>query len=296
MFIKNDQVIYSFKPENKPVAEVENGSIITFQTCDCFANQIISSEQSIDSLDWNRVNPATGPVFIRGAEPGDSLKVSILKIKLANSGVMAAIPGFGVLGKRVEKASIKIIPINENVAYFNDLLLTVKPMIGVIGVAPKEGEFPCGTPGKHGGNLDTNLVCEGNEIILPVNVPGALLALGDIHARMGDGEVWVTGIETAAEVTVKVEVLKNFKVSEPVIINDDIVAFLASADTLDEAVEKATQYGVDVLTDLGLDLNEAGMLLSAVGDLQISQVVDPLKTARLVMPRWILTKYGLKIE
>jgi len=296
MLIKSDQVIYSFKPENKPVAEVENGSIVTFQTCDCFANQIISQEQSIESLDWNRVNPATGPIFIKGAEPGDSLKVSILKINLGSQGVMAAIPGFGVLGKKVVEPALKIIPIKENIAYFDDLPLTVKPMIGVIGVAPKEGDFPCGTPGYHGGNLDTNLVCEGNEIVLPVNVPGALLALGDIHARMGDGEVWVTGIEAAAEVTVKVEVLKNFKVSEPVIINNDVVAFIASAESLDEAVEKATEYGVGLLTSLGLSFNEAGMLLSAVGDLQISQVVDPLKTARLLVPRWILTKYGLKIK
>ncbi|WP_051688328.1 acetamidase/formamidase family protein [Desulfofalx alkaliphila] len=296
MKITSDQVIFRFEPELKPVAHADSGDIIIFETKDCFGNQVNCSTKSVDSLDWQNINPATGPVYINDAQPGDSLKVSILSIELADQGVMAAMPGLGVLGDTVEKAEFKIIPVKENLAYFNDIPLEVKPMVGVIGVATKEDVVTCDTPGPHGGNLDTTLVCPGNEIIFPVSAPGALLAMGDVHARMGEGEVWVTGIEIAANVTVKVEVLKNIPVQEPVIINNEIVAFLSSALTLDEAVKKATSYAVNCLVELGLPYNEAGMLLSAAADLQISQVVDPLKTARIVVPRWILTKYGLKIN
>jgi len=296
MNVPSSNIIYSFNPEIKPAAHTESGSIITFETMDCFGNQIKSADQPVESLDWDQVNPATGPVHINGALPGNTLQVSILKIELDKQGVMAAIPGYGVLGDRVTTPELKIIPIKENVAYFNDLPLSIKPMVGVIGIAPREGEFPCGTPGAHGGNLDTNMVCAGNDILLPVHIPGALLAMGDVHALMGDGEVWVTGIETAARVWVQVKVLKHFSVQEPVIINNEVVAFLSSAPTLDEAVVKATEYAVDSLVKLGLSFNEAGMLLSATGDLQVSQVVDPQKTARMVVPRWILSKQGLEIS
>ncbi len=280
----------------EPVASIDPGSVVTFETLDCFGNQIKDENQPIDSIDWHRINPATGPVYVKGAQPGDSLKVSILQIEVANHGVMAAIPDCGVLGAQVKKSEIRRIPIKENMAYFCDIPMEIKPMVGVIGLAPRAGEIPCGTPGPHGGNLDTNLVCPGNAIILPVQVPGALLAMGDIHARMGDGEVWVTGIEAAAKVTVRIEVLKNIAFPEPVIINDQIAAFLSSAETLDEAVEKATQYAVDCLVQLGMAFNDAGMLLSAIADLQISQVVDPLKTVRIVIPRYVLTKLGFQLN
>ncbi|KNZ70982.1 Acetamidase/Formamidase [Thermincola ferriacetica] len=292
MKIRADKVIYGFNPDLEAVAVARSGDVIVFETLDCFANQIVEAEQSVDNIDWEQINPATGPVYIKDARPGDSIRVSILKIDLADRGVMAAIPDCGVLGNRVKEPEIKILPIKGSTAYFNDIALPVKPMVGVIGVAPASGEIPCGIPGAHGGNLDTNLICAGNDLILPVAVPGALLALGDVHARMGDGEVWVTGIEAAAQVTVRVEVLKNFSVKEPVVMNDEITAFLSSAATLDEAVTKVTEYAIDCLVKLGLSFNDAGMLLSAVGDLQISQVVDPLKTVRLVVPRWILTRYG----
>jgi Acetamidase/Formamidase family. len=104
----------------------------------------------------------------------------------------------------------KVVEINDGKVIFNEKLsFPVKPMIGVIGVAPKEGEINCGTPGPHGGNMDTTLIGEGTKLYLPVFVDGALFALGDLHAVMGDGEIGVSGVEVSGAVTVGLRVLKT---------------------------------------------------------------------------------------
>jgi amidase len=162
----------------------------------------------------------------------------------------------------------------------------VKPMIGVIGVAPAGEDVPCGTPGSHGGNLDTRLIGEGATVYLPVAVRGALLAAGDLPAAMGDGEVAVTGVEVAGEVTLRVDVRKDLELASPVLETNELVATIASADTLDAAAKKATDEMADLLhVRLGIELPDAVMLMSAVGQARISQMVDPQRTVRFEMPK-----------
>jgi len=272
------------------VMTVPSGSEVIFETCDCFQNQISSESQSVDSLDWERINPATGPLYVEGASPGDVLKVEILDITIAEQGVMAAIPGAGLLGDQVTASQIKVMAIEKGMAQFNDkIALPVTPTIGVIGVAPKSGAIPCGAPGPHGGNMDNKKTKAGSILYLPVWVEGALLSMGDLHALIGDGEIMVSGLEVAGVVTVRVSVLKDRKQVNPMLENDTHLYTVASDEDLLKAVKAATEDMHQwVMAETGLPFNEAGMLLSAAGNAEICQVVDPLPTARFGLSKDIL--------
>lgn len=292
--VTRGQLIYAMSAKNPPVLKVEKGETVIFETCDCFENQINSVDTPYNSLDWNRINPATGPVYVAGAEPGDVLAITIKRIEIADQGVMLTGPGLGVVGNELEKNQIKIIPIHDQVAVFQEgLELPLNPMIGVIGTAPKEDEISCGTPGLHGGNMDCKIIKEGSTIYLPVNVPGALLSMGDLHAVMGDGEVSVSGVEIQGEVTVQVNVLKNLDWKLPLVRTDESLYTIASELTLDEAVITATKNMVFFLErNCKLTKDDAIKLLSIAGNLQICQVVDPLKTVRMELSIRILESLG----
>ncbi len=286
--VKSNQVVYSMSPDNLPALKVDSGSTMIFETCDCFENQIKSSDMVFDQLDWNRINPATGPVYINGAEPGDTIAVKIEDIKVRDTGVMVTGPGLGVIGDLLENNVIKILPIQDGKIKFSEKIsLPVNPMIGVIGTAPASEAISCGTPGLHGGNMDTKVIGIGATIYLPVEVPGALLALGDLHAAMGDGEVSVCGIEVSGEVTARVTLIKGSPMILPVVLTNNAIYTISSNKSLDEAVKIATRNMVHILINKGMSIHEAIQLLSVGGNIQISQVVDPLKTARFELPLWI---------
>ncbi|MDV3427858.1 MAG: acetamidase/formamidase family protein, partial [Bacillota bacterium] len=192
-------------------------------------------------------------------------------------------------------SSIKLIENNE-VIFDEKLRLPLNKMIGVIGTAPPFGEINCGTPGSHGGNMDNTMITEGSALYLPVFTEGALFALGDLHAVMGDGEIGVSGAEAAGKVHVKLEVIKNLKLKNPVLENKESISTIASAETLDAAVNNAVADMADILAErIDLPYSEIAMLLSLIGQAQICQVVDPLKTARYVVPKWALEKYQFKL-
>ncbi|HEX3012086.1 MAG TPA: acetamidase/formamidase family protein [Syntrophomonadaceae bacterium] len=287
--------IFKFTSSNPLALQVPSGATVEIETQDCFANQIQTPEDRLDSMDWGRVNPATGPIFIEGAAPGDVLKVEILDIKLAAQGVAAAGEGLGPLGTQMQGLTSKLIPIKDEKAVFgNQLKIPLKPMIGVIGVAPAGEEINCGTPGPHGGNMDNTMMGAGATVYFPIFTPGALFALGDVHAVMGDGEIGGTGVEIPARITVRLHVMKGFTLENPVLENADYFTTIASAPTLDEAVDRSVQDMASILSRIGLSLPDITMLMSIAGHTQICQVVDPLRTARYVMPKWILAKYNFK--
>ncbi len=297
--IAKSNIVYALSAANEPVARVQDGETVVFYTCDCFEDQISSADQDFGQLDWQRINPATGPLYVEGAEPGDLLAVHIERIDLANRGVMTTGPNLGVLGDELTENVIRMVPVENGKAVFSpDLTLPLRPMIGVIGTAPaaETGGVSCGTPGDHGGNMDCTRITAGACLMLPVNVPGALLAMGDLHATMGDGEVAVCGVEIAGKVTVRVEVLKDKPWPAPMIVNDEAVITIASELSLDDAATRATKNMVRWLeTECGMDTAEATFLLSAAGDLRVCQVVDPLKTCRFELPRWIAEQKGARL-
>jgi len=295
--IGDGKAIYAFSRGMAPAETVPAGSRLIIKTKDCFANQIRSQGDKLDSVDWNNINPATGPIFVEGAEPGDALEVKIEKIEVGNQGVMMVDKSFGVLRERFDGMYFKILPIKDGNVIFDDKLsIPVRPMIGVIGVAPKEGSFNTATPHSHGGNMDTSLIASGAALYFPVAEKGALLAMGDVHAVMGDGEVCGTGVETCAAVTVTVNVRKGLELKNPVLDDGKNLVVIASAKTLDEASRVAVSDMADILAArLSLDMQNINYLMSAIGSLQVSQVVDPLMTARFSMPKEPIERaYGFK--
>ncbi|MFJ7726744.1 acetamidase/formamidase family protein [Neobacillus sp. NPDC097160] len=296
--IYKEQAVLKMSANNPPVKKVIPGSTVVFETYDCFSNQIQREDQPFSSVGWDKINPATGPLFVEGAEPGDILKVEIVEIKIDSQGVMTTAPKLGVLGDIVKGETTKIISIQEGKAIFNEKIhIPIKPMIGVIGTAPAHEDIPTGTPGAHGGNMDCKKIIKGSCLYLPVNVSGALLSMGDLHAVMADGEIVICGLEIPGEVTIKVDVLKGESLPLPMLVSEEKIITIASAETLDEAAKIATlNMHTFLVQQLGFQIDEAGMLLSLVGDLRICQVVDPLMTARMELPQWILDQYHYKIK
>lgn len=300
MKISAESQIYSMSAENRPVATVRNGSEVIFETRDCFGEQITSPDTLIENINWSRINPATGPVWVEEAMPGDILRVHIRRINFTRQyAVMVTVPGAGVLADELTRPAVIMVPVSHGSATLpGDVRIPLNPMIGVIGVAPAEGaSVSCGTPGMHGGNMDCRLITEGTTLYLPVNVPGALFALGDLHAAMGDGEVSVCGLEISGEVTVELTAIKNSRLPVPALETREALCTLASALTLDEAADIAARNMAHFITDnTSLTLSEAVSLMSVSGNLEICQVVDPLKTCRYVLPKSVAAQLSLYFQ
>ncbi|MDL2313764.1 acetamidase/formamidase family protein, partial [Desulfovibrio sp. OttesenSCG-928-C14] len=301
--IRADKYVLALSGDAEPVARVGQGVAVRFETKDCFSNTLTSEDMPFTTVSWDCINPATGPVYVEGAEPGDILKVEILDIEVAERGVIASAPGFGEMGDNMDEVT-RLVPVRDGKALFDWPVqggvlrreLPIRPMIGVIGVAPAGDAVPTGTPDAHGGNMDCKRIVKGAVLYLPVFAPGALFALGDLHAVMGDGEVVVCGLEIPGLVTVSFTVLKGRKLPTPLLMEGGQLMALGSAKTLDEAAGLATRNMQSFLVEeLGLDRSAAGMLLSVEGDLRICQVVDPLKTVRMEISLEILEQRGYRL-
>ncbi len=289
--------------DNPPAAYVPQGVPVVFETLDAFGNALRSEDDLFSSAGPDCVNPATGPVFIEDAEPGDMLRVDILDIQLAERGLIATMPGLGEMGDRVVERT-RFVPIEKGKACFewqtaSGVLrreLPIRPMIGVIGVAPAGEAELTDFPGRHGGNMDCARVAAGAALYLPVAAPGALFAAGDVHALMGDGEVAICGVEMAGEVTVSFTVIKAKKWPLPLLVEGEHLMTLASEDSLDAAATAATRNMHEFLAqELGMDQTAAAMLLSVEGDLRTCQVVNPRKTARMELPLAVLRECGYEL-
>jgi amidase len=295
--VPRDRVFFSFHKNLTPAARVKQGEEVVLETHDCFEGQLKSERDLIDALDWNHVNPATGPVFIDGAKPGDILRVDLLEVTAGDPSTMVTIPGEGVLGDLIEQMETAILRRDGDEILFRGLRVPRRPMIGVIGVAPAEGEVPNGTPGPHGGNMDCLLIAAGASLYLQVGVEGALFGAGDLHAAMGDGEIVVCGAESAGEVRFSARVVDLPGLPTPFVENESLVATIAAAPTADEAAAQATRRMAQFLTHfVGLPLNDAGMLMSLAGQLRFCQIVDPLKTVRFEFPKQVLRQRGFSLR
>lgn len=292
MKITKDNVFYSFCNKNEPAVRVDAPVTMDFETMDCFGNQLRNPEDVMEEIDWDRINPATGPVYVNGAEPGDALKVTINSIKLNEKGTVCCLNEEGTLGDIIEGSHTRVTPVSDGFVHYqakNGLTvdIPIKPMIGVIGVAPEDGlDINTGTPGKHGGNMDNTMIGEGVTIYFPVAAEGALFGFGDLHAVMGDGEIGVSGLEIPADVNVTIDVVKAKAPQFPVLETEEHLAVIVSKPTVDEACQTATELMEQMIAErTDLDLPDIVMLMSLLGDLQICQIVDPEKTVRFVFPK-----------
>lgn len=295
--ISRDNVFFAFSPANQPVAHVKQGDVITLETHDCFEGQIQTKDDLLTNLDWSHVNPATGPVFIEGTRPGDVLRIDLIDIEVGPQASMVAVPGEGALGGMIRNMETTILRMEGNELVFKDKIrVQQRPMIGVIGVAPAQGSVANGTPGAHGGNMDCTLISKGNRVYFTVGVEGALFGAGDLHAAMGDGEIVVCGAETPGRVRFKPETVDMPGLPTPFVETPEAVATIFSAEDVGAASQGAIDRMAEFLTGFAnIPLNDAGMLMSLVGQLRFCQVVDPLKTVRFEFPKSVLKQYGFEM-
>jgi amidase len=295
--VSRDQLFYAFEAGLTPAVRVKPGEEIIFETHDCFQGQIRSERDLVTSLDWNRTNPATGPVYIEGASPHAVLRLDILDVQVEDHSVMVTIPGEGALGDLISAMETTILRREGDKLIFKDKVrFPLAPMIGVIGIAPSQGSIGNGVPGAHGGNMDCTLIGKGSRLYLTVQVEGGLLGVGDLHAGMGDGEIVVVGAEVAGVVRLRPEIVALPDLPTPFLENDELVATIYSDPDLDLAADGAIHNMSEFLTRYaGLSLNDASMLMSATGSLKICQVVDPAKTARFEFPKAVLAQIGYQL-
>ena len=295
--LDDSKVIYAFAPDLEPALTVPSGETVRIRTKDCFGNQIQTADDVLDEIDWDRINPATGPVYVEGAKAGGALKVSIDRIELDPQTASCTGEGEGVCGDYFDKWSTKLCAIDGDALVWNDRIsIPLAPMIGVIGVAPAQGAVNCGTPGSHGGNMDNTAIGAGATLYFPVAVDGALFGCGDMHACMGDGEVSVSGAEVAGWATVTLTALPDLALADPVIETATHLGIIASAESLDAAADRAVHEMVDLLHDrTGVAKDELIMLLSLTADVQVCQMVDPEKTVRFMVPKYVLEGLGFAL-
>ncbi|MBQ4339602.1 MAG: acetamidase/formamidase family protein [Firmicutes bacterium] len=297
LYIKKEQSVNRFDKENEPVLKCSLPAEITFETNDSFAGQVKSEDDSMDSFDYDIINPCTGPVYFEGVKPGDVLEIKIESIKCKSPGWAMCVPNEGVIGHLVKKSVTKIYHFEDKILHISDKIkVPVEPMIGVIGVAPAEGSLRAILPGDHGGNMDNNMIKEGATVYLPVNVEGGLLAIGDLHVRMGDGESFYTGIEVGGEVKVTVNVRRDLKMDIPFVKYNGRFASAATDETVVQATTKAMEKLVNFIVDNGeLDFYEAGFLCGACAHMEVCQVVDPHKTMRMAIELDVLKQAGIDL-
>lgn len=295
--LDDSKTLFSFDKDLEPVLKVPSGETVRIRTKDCFGNQLQGPENQLSEIDWEAINPATGPIYVEGAVAGGTLKVHIDNIELDAQTSSCTGKDEGVCGDRFSDWATHFCKVEDGKVVWDERLsIPLAPMIGVIGVAPEGEPVNCGTPGKHGGNMDNTAIAAGATLYFPVAVDGALFGCGDMHAVMGDGEVSVSGAEVAGYATVTLTALPELSVPNPLIENDTHFGIIVSAESLDKAAELAVQQMVDLLASRTNE-SEADlvMLLSLVADVRVCQMVDPEKTVRFMVPKYVLDAIGFSL-
>jgi acetamidase/formamidase len=284
-----------------PVLRVAPGDVVTFETVDSSGAQLSpgSTLDDLRKLDFGRVNPVTGPVFVEGAEPGDALKVTVEQFAPSGWGWTANIPGFGLLADQFRDPALHLWsyePTRFGTAAFGRFArVPLKPFAGTIGVAPAEaGQHSVVPPRRVGGNMDLRDISTGATLYLPIEVAGALFSVGDTHAAQGDGEVCGTAIESPMAITLRFDLVKQAGLRFPRVTLPGPVTRHLDGDGYDvttgigpdlfAGARDAVSGMIDLLgRQHGLSAMDAYMLCSVCADLRISEIVD--------MPNWVVSLY-----
>jgi amidase len=275
--LSREQVIWSFGPDLEPVLEIDPGDTVTFETNDCFTGQISSEDDLVTEIDLERINSATGPVAVRGAEPGDSLVAEILDVRPIEWGVATLIPGFGQLIDQVQAPLTRMFEVRGGEIRMNDRVsFPARPMVGVVGVATDGETLSNGLAGRHGGNLDDHLHGKGARIFFPVRQPGGMFAVGDMHASMGDGEICFTGVEIAGEVDIRFELAQGQAGDVAGDGARDRWLPHATADDFADALKLVSEEAAKLLVDEhGFTPEDAFVFLSVACDAGVAQACKP---------------------
>lgn len=296
--IHRDRHHFGWNNANEPVLGITPGETVAFEVVDASGGQLSRSStvEDVGRLDFARVNPVTGPVFIEGAEPGDALAVEILDFESSGWGWTAIIPGFGLLAEDFPKPFLHISSYGAGgVEFAPGIRLPVRPFPGTIGVAPAEpGLHSIVPPREVGGNMDIRDLTRGARLWLPVQVPGALFSVGDTHAAQGDGEVCGTAIESPMSIQLRFDLVKGAHLRRPQFAlpgaptrHVDERGYHATTGIAPDLMVAAKDAVRDMIDYLGREYRLAPefayTLCSVAVDLRISEVVD--------VPNWVVSAY-----
>lgn len=306
---KHEELTYTFGGQPAKMRLAPGTTLITW-TEDCY-DGAVKSPKDIPTkvITPGHDNPQTGPFFIEGAEAGDAIAVHIIKLEpAAEYGISSSFPGFGALSVSPYTALLHE-PLEETVWFYkvnrsvntvstqmpkskHSIEIPMHKFLGCIGVAPASGEVRSTVvPEAYGGNLDTWQVCEGATIYLPVNVAGAMLSIGDGHLVQGSGEIIGTAVEAAMNVTIKVDLIKNAKLSWPRFEDDEYIMSAGSYRPLEDAARIAYNDMVRwIATAYSMDLQDAYQLVSQTCVTDLAQLVDPNYTVVVKVPKKYLPK------
>jgi len=285
---------YKWSKNNKPIARVQQGEKVRMEIPDCFINQLTenSTVEDLKKIDPASMDGASGPIWVEGAEPGDILEVDIHEIKPGKWGFSMTDEAYGILPGRFQD-KLTLWDLHDGLAIprsgFKGIKMPTNTFLGIMGVAPADGEFPMLPPQYFGGNIDNKLLTAGAKLYLPVNAPGALFSAADPHAAQGDGESGGTGIETAATVTLSFRVLKGKPIKYPRAIvelnSKRCLLAMGIADDLYKAAQLAMDGLIDELERRGVPGGEGYTICSLAADLHISEMVDtPNNVVSMTIP------------
>lgn len=299
---KVDNIKYALSGNDRYIASVDPGETFVVE-CAINANDgtIRHLGQQLTEADvtFPFVNGATGPIEVRGSKAGDMLKVEIVNMELDKLGFTALWPGIGMFPDWVRRKEFgiqtRVVEVKDGRVHWNDhLKLSVKPMIGVLGVAPVHGAVLTVDNGPHGGNLDVQEITTGNTVMFRVNKDGTHLFMGDCHAIQGDGECNGMGaIEIAATLTVKVSLEKAPpRLNHPRIETATHICTLGCARPLEDAMRIAFEEMVYWMEDeWKIPAAEGYMLLGQIAEARCTQVVNPKYTYICKVDKGVLASY-----
>lgn len=284
-FLSNDHGKGGFDAAAEPVLRIApgTGETIGFETDDEVYRQLYAGKPLAEVT--AQINPITGPVYVEGAEPGDTLAVRIHDIELIDHGYSVYLPGAGALSGRMgDEQMARRIPVGDGkVTLLDGFEVEALPMIGCIGTAPAEGTGSTVMPSfAGGGNMDLTDAKPGSTVYLPVDVPGGLLSIGDIHAIMSRGESSFVAIETQGTAIVSIDLIKGCRYRAPRIETDAEWLFIGLGDPVQESIRRGYEDMFDFLVDdHGYSREDAYVLMSALGHSELggptgSEDPDPL--------------------
>jgi len=293
------KIHYKWNKDLPPAIEIDPGDVVTCETRDVTDGQVTPGCDAsvLGTVNFDRIYPLAGPIYVKGARPGDALEVEILDLRTKGWGWNGILPGLGLLSEDFPGPYIRHWDLSngKTTSLRKDIVIPLDPFCGVMGVCPAEpGEHFVLPPGRFGGNMDIRHLNKGSRLLLPVQVAGALFSAGDCHAAQGDGEVCVTGIESPMEFVLRFNVVKGanlpspqFYVPGPLTKKHDRKGYFATTgvgpDLMQDAKD-ALRAMIDYLTrTYGLSREDAYVLSSVVVDLKISEIVDA--------PNWIVSAY-----
>ena len=284
----------------KPRLTIEAGDTVHFECQDSSGAQVrdAMSVEEFQQIDRGKIHALTGPVAIRGAQPGDILQVDVLEVKHKGWGWSSVIPGLGFLKERFAEPHLFHWKLDDDVTRSLDpAVVPLRPFCGIMGVAPSvRGEFRTRPPGIFGGNMDVRELAMGATLYLPVQQAGALFSCGDAHAAQGDGEVCINGIECPADVTLRFGLHRARALAGPMVESagtgetGPCWMVVESAEDAMSAARVATNRMIDLLVvEWKFEPVHAYLLCSVAMKLQVSQVVnEPMVTIAASMPKNVL--------